>query len=114
MRKMAVSLGVLLAVVCLKASYGQPEKAQPGAAAPSFEGFRMEDAIINVAGTAGKAVVSISSEHVTKMRGNRSRRFYYRSPSGESPFGDNDPFRSFFDDFFGEMPDREFKQTGLG
>ncbi len=36
------------------------------------------------------------------------------SPYGESPFGENDPFRRFFEDFFGEIPEREYKQMGLG
>ena len=76
------------------------------------EGLRMEDAIINLANIAGKSVVSISSEHVAKIKG--SRRQYYRSPLGESPFGDSDTMRRFFDDFFGGLPDREYKQTGLG
>ena len=85
---------------------------QPGAAAASFEGFRMEDAVINVANTAGKAVVSISAERTTKV--STGRRFVYRSPFGESPFGEDEFFRKFFDDFFGQMPEREYKQFGLG
>lgn len=36
------------------------------------------------------------------------------SPFGKSPFGRNDPFGEFFERFFGEMPQREFKQKGLG
>jgi len=83
------------------------------AATPSFEGFRMEDAVINVANTAGKAVVSISTEYTTKIKGG-TRRFYFNQPFGGSPFGENDPFRRFFDDFSGEIPDREYKQMGLG
>jgi serine protease Do len=80
---------------------------------PSFEAFRMEDAIINVAKAVGPAVVSISTEHTQKLKGG-GRRYYFRSPFGASPFGEEDPFRKFFDDFFGEMPDREYKQRGLG
>jgi serine protease Do len=84
------------------------------AEAPStFEGFRMEDAVINVANTTGKAVVSIGVEHTAKIRGG-GQRLYFNSPFGESPFGENEPFRRFFDDFLGEMPDREYKQMGLG
>jgi len=79
----------------------------------SFEGFRMEDAVIHVASTTGKAVVSISTEHTEKIRGGRS--YYFRAPFGsETPFGEDEPFRKFFDEFFGQMPDREFKQIGLG
>jgi len=88
------------------------ESANPSVAAPSFEGYKMEDAVINVANITGKAVVSISIEHTTKVKG--GRRFYFQSPFGESPFGEDESFRRFFDDFFGEMPDREYKQMGLG
>ncbi len=84
------------------------------AAAPSFEGFKMEDAIINVANTTGKAVVSISTEHTEKVKGQNERSLYFRSPSGTSPLGEQDPFRQFFEDFFGEMPNREYKLRGLG
>ena len=84
--------------------------AVPNTATASFEGFRMEEAVINVANITGKAVVSISSEHTAKLKGSRNRRFYF----GGSPFTDNDSLRRFFDDFFGEMPDREYKQVGLG
>lgn len=78
----------------------------------AFEGSRIEDAVINVANTTGKAVVSISTEHTTKIKG--GRRYYFRTPSGGSPFGEDESFRRFFDEFFGEMPDREYKQMGLG
>jgi len=73
----------------------------------------LESAVTGVAGTAGRAVVSIGTEHTAKMPG--MRRYYFRSPGGESPFrGENDPFSRFFEDFFGELPQREFKQSGLG
>ena len=39
----------------------------PGFGAETFEGYRMEDSVINVASTTGKAVVSITVEHVTKL-----------------------------------------------
>src|SRR3989338_3967658 len=82
---------------------------------PSFEGYNMEDAVIGVASSTGKAVVSISTEHITKVKGGGTRRYYFGSPFGqESPFGEDDSFRRFFDDFFGELPDREYKQRGLG
>jgi len=79
----------------------------------SLEGYRMEDAVINVANTTGRAVVSISTEHTTKIKGG-GRRYSFSYPFGESPFGENEPFRRFFDDFFGELPQREYKQMGLG
>lgn len=76
----------------------------------SAEGSYMEEAIINVANLTGKAVVSISTEHTEKIKG---RKFYYNQPYS-SPFGEDENFRKFFDDFFGAIPDREYKKTGLG
>jgi serine protease Do len=64
----------------------------------------LERAFIKVAEEVGPAVVSISTEHVTKMRS----RFH------ESPFGRDEFFDRFFRDFFGEIPEREFTQRGLG
>jgi len=83
-------------------------------AASSLEGLSMEDAVIKVANTTGKAVVSVSTEHMARIRG--GKRYQFSSPFGgeESPFGQDESFRRFFDDFFGEMPDREYKQMGLG
>lgn len=78
----------------------------------SFEGLKIEDAVINVANTTGKAVVSISTERTTKIKGGRS--YYFGTPFGRSPFGDDEQLRKFFDDFFGQLPDRDLKQMGLG
>jgi serine protease Do len=89
---------------------GQPSAASSGVTSSSVT---MDEAVVNVANTAGKAVVSISAEHVTKIGGPRSFRFY--GPFGQdSPFGEDDLFRRFFDDFFGQLPEREYKQLGLG
>lgn len=75
--------------------------------AASLEGFDMEDAVIKVAALTGKAVVSISTERTSRVQG-------MRTPFGESPFDQNDPLRKFFEDFFGQVPEREYKQVGLG
>ena len=37
------------------------------ASAQSLEEYRMEDSVINVASSTGKAVVSITVEHVSKL-----------------------------------------------
>ena len=99
--------------ICLILSFSRADIfAAPEA--PSFEGFRMEDAVINVANTTGKAVVSIGTEHTARIP--KMRRYYFGSPygGGSSPFGEDESFRRFFDEFFGEMPEREYKQRGLG
>lgn len=66
--------------------------------------FLDENSFIKVAEEVGPAVVSISTERVEKVR----MGFY------GSPFGRDDFFDQFFRDFFGEMPEREFRQQGLG
>jgi len=71
----------------------------------------MQQAIVNVANTTGKAVVSISTETTTKLYG--GRRYYFGFPE-DSPFGEDEFIRRFFDDLFGVMPEREFKHLGLG
>ncbi|PIQ88404.1 MAG: hypothetical protein COV72_08865 [Candidatus Omnitrophica bacterium CG11_big_fil_rev_8_21_14_0_20_42_13] len=73
----------------------------------------LENAVINVAEKVGQAVVSISTEHTERVPGG-VRRFYFGTPfGGNEQFGD-EFFRRFFDDFFGDVPEREFKQQGLG
>ena len=105
MRRRKIFLGISFLIIGLA--------GRVAAQTPSLEGYRMEDAVINVANTTGRAVVSISTEHTTKIKGG-GRRYYFSYPFGESPFGENEPFRKFFNDFFGELPEREYKQMGLG
>jgi len=114
----ALLIGLVMgAVITMKLNIfapaqGQGQETAAPLASPSFEGFKMEDAVINVANTTGKAVVSISTERTEKLKGGR-RGLYFHSPFG-SQFGEDDSFRKFFDDFFGQMPEREYKQMGLG
>ncbi|OGX15601.1 MAG: hypothetical protein A2166_02380 [Omnitrophica WOR_2 bacterium RBG_13_41_10] len=85
----------------------------PTAATPTPEGLRMEDAVISVANSVGKAVVSIGIEHTAKIP--KMKRFYFSQPFGNgSSSGQDEQLRRFFDDFFGEMPQRKYKQMGLG
>ncbi len=108
-------LSFLFAVLVIGVAQSQnvkPEQAVKQEIA-SPDGIKIEDAIINVANTTGKAVVSISTEHTAKIKG--ARRYYFSRPfGGNSPTGEEDVFRRFFDDFLGEMPEREYKQAGLG
>lgn len=52
------------------------------------------------------SVVNISTTSVVKPR-------HFRQMP-QSPFGENDPFEEFFKRFFGNNPQREYKQRGLG
>lgn len=106
---LVIGLLIAMRLDIFSSVHSQNIKHQPPS---NFEEFGMEDAIINVANTTGKAVVSISTERTTKIGG--GRRFYFNYPFGESPFGEDDFFRRFFDEFFGETPEREYKQIGLG
>jgi serine protease Do len=67
----------------------------------------IQSAFIKVAEMVGPAVVSIVTETTRKIP---TRRYYFGPPKG---FFDKD-FEGFFKDFFGETPEREFKQQGLG
>ncbi len=92
----------------------QSQSLKQDAVVPTSLNISLEDAVVSVANTAGKAVVSISTEHTTKVPAG-GRKFYFNQPFGggnAQPF--NDEFRKYFDDFFGQMPDQEFKQMGLG
>ena len=61
------------------------------------------NAVQNVAGAVGPAVVSIHTEQTQRFR-----------PYGfQGPMGD-EFFRKFFEDFFGQIPDQEFKRSGFG
>jgi len=56
---------------------------------------------------ASKAVVNISTVRVVKGPGPVFKYFF-------GPFGEEDPFREFFERFFGEVPQPEIKQRSLG
>jgi serine protease Do len=69
-------------------------------AEPPKEALSLQDAFVKVSKDAGQAVVSISTEHTEHYQ----TRYY--------PFGQFED--QFFDDFFMEGPQREFKRMGLG
>ena len=70
----------------------------------------------DLAQKASTAVVNISTEKTVK-RGQgpgRMREFFGPGPMpGPSPFGQDDPFRDFFEKFFGDIP-KSFKSRSLG
>ncbi|UCD15666.1 MAG: Do family serine endopeptidase [Candidatus Omnitrophota bacterium] len=72
----------------------------------SQEHGELEKATTKVAREIGQAVVSISSVVKEKVE-----RFYFGSPFQEF---EDDPFRRFFEEFFGEFPEKEYKRMGLG
>ena len=80
--------------------------AQAQAAGPAPESFA------DLAQKDSPAVVNISTEKIVKSR-EQFKEFFGQGPGGQSPFGPHDPFREFFEKFFGEIP-KEFKQRSLG
>jgi len=72
-------------------------------AAPS-EAEALQSAFIRIAQQAGPAVVSISTEQIERVRQ------YFRV----HPFFGDEPFEEFFRQFYGDVPEREFKRFGLG
>ena len=69
---------------------------------------QLQTHFVDVANRVGPAVVSISTEMTERVP---VRRKHFGRPPLR---GRDDTFDRFFRDFFGEMPEREFKQKGLG
>jgi serine protease Do len=75
------------------------------AQAAASEAEALQAAFIRIAEQVGPAVVSISTEQVERMRQHfRVHPFF---------FGD-EQFEEFFRQFYGDIPDREFRRFGLG
>ena len=66
----------------------------------------------DLAQKASPAVVNISTEKTVKTDKSTGRMREFFGP-GPSPFGPDDPFKDFFEKFFGEMP-KSFKHRSLG
>ena len=106
-------LQFLFIIFCLLSSvfigfFDNARALEPQGAYPAS----FEEAVEKVADTVGKAVVSISIEHTEKVGASSARRYQFGGPGG-GPMED-EFFRRFFEDFFGELPQREYKQLGLG
>lgn len=108
-------LGLIAIGICIGLVIGGIGKDQEAAQAQS-KGINevsssLEQATINVSQQVGKAVVSIVTE--ARQKSGVSRKYHFQGePFGEE-FGD-DIFKRFFEDFFGSMPERDSKRTGLG
>jgi serine protease Do len=66
-----------------------------------------------VAGAVSPSVVNIRTEK-TIQGGGPGFRHFQGPQHPQDPFGQDDPFRDFFERFFGDIPRREFKQRSLG
>ncbi len=88
------------------------EKEKPAESRPSqqeVKDLKMEEfpSFADLVEILKPSVVNISTTSVVKPRGFRDRM-------PKSPFGENDPFEEFFKKFFGDTPQHEYKQQGLG
>ena len=92
----AILVLAIAAAACGQFSYAQTESGINYAK-------QLESVFIQVADEIGPAVVSISTIHTPKF-----------SRKGMDPLESDDMFRQFFRDFFGDMPEQEFQQRGLG
>jgi serine protease Do len=70
------------------------------------------DTFADIALKDSPAVVNISTEKVVKGQ-ERMREFFGPMPFGPGGPGPQDPFRDFFEKFFGDIP-KNFKQRSLG
>jgi len=103
-----VALSLMLAAVFPQACAQQAAQQATSLAPETFA---------NLAKNVSPAVVNISTEKVVKGPSSGVREFFGPpSQRGPSPFGPEDPFKEFFDQFqkyFGEMP-KSFKSRSLG
>ncbi len=100
-----VAVGAL-AMAAASSSFQCSEGAPP-TPTPAVN-FHTPASFTELAQRVSPAVVNVSASKVVR-EGPMFRRF-------PSPFGDSeqDPFRDFFERFFGEMPQREMRQHSLG
>ncbi|MBI9088562.1 MAG: DegQ family serine endoprotease [Desulfobacterium sp.] len=94
-----------LSVACLAlvVSMSMPPAASWGKSVPMVPASFSE-----LAKTAKPAVVNIRAVKVNKGGGRVYKHFFGQ------PFGNNDPFRDFFEPFMRQQPQRDFKQQSLG
>ena len=102
-----IIFGLLSSVIISFSDQARALESQGATYPASFE-----EAVEKVADTVGRAVVSISTEHTEKAAIPGARRYEFGG-SQSGPLED-EFFRRFFEDFFGELPQGEYKQLGLG
>ena len=103
-RKVITTIVVIIALFLVISVSLPPVNAR----AVSWGQSTIPDSFSTLADTVSPAVVNISTVKTIKGGGPVFRHFY------QSPFGDQDPFKDFFDKFFGNERQREFKQRSLG
>jgi serine protease Do len=104
-KRKIVSFAVLLAAFIIGPGGVYPAA---GIAATSDAMFSPPESFSDLAETASQAVVNIRTVKTIKGGGKVFRHFQ------KNPFGDDDHMRDFFDRFFDDNQNRNFKQRSLG
>ncbi len=103
-RKVFFFAMLLAAIIMFSGSFYPPNTI----AATSDTTFLPPGSFSNLAESASPAVVNIRTVKTIKGGGRVFRHFK------KGPFGDDDPMKDFFDRFFDEDQQRDFKQRSLG
>ncbi len=105
-RNLIISLAAcaLLTLGAMTTGVLSPSPAQAAIAPETFA---------DLAQKASPAVVNISTEKTVKSGKGTGRMREFFGPGQPSPFGPDDPFREFFEKFFGDIP-KSFKHRSLG
>ena len=96
-------IGFFLAMVLALLPAGETSAQMPAPDAAE----QLQIRFVEVSKKVGPAIVSISTESTERVQ-------LRRRGLGGGPEFDDELFDRFFRDFYGEMPEREFKQKGLG
>lgn len=102
---LAVALVSVLAGIFLTSGLDLAKETSASAPPPAV---MVPSSFSEVAKIVSPAVVNISTEKVIQTQGRQPFRHF------QGPFDKNDPFYDFFERFFGDRPQREFKQRSLG
>jgi len=103
-RSILIVMGFLMMGAFLVASFCSPVEAE----AKSGNTPLVHEGFSSIAETAGPAVINIRTEKTIKG-GGQVFRYFFRGPQGE-----NDPRWDFFNRFYGDPRQREYKQQSLG
>ena len=104
-RRIRPVLGIVLAAALAAGQAVAAETSTSTGTGPASAADSLQQAFMDVARRVGPAVVSIAVEHTERVP---LRQFGF----GGGP--EDEFFNRFFEDFFGQMPEREFKSRGVG
>jgi len=107
-KKLKVNPFLIFFILCVGLLALNGPGLNPAAYAKSTGTFNAPESFSRLAETASPAVVNIRIEKTVKLREPSMRQFH------RDPWGREQPFKDFFERFFGEESPREFKQPSVG